>query len=428
MSTTYKTVICVDSHVEDYHNLISHALPETKIIVLNKVQNGITQITEAIANLASIKSLYLLTHGSPGCLQLGNLELNLGNISRYTQQIQAWRQAFSADGEILLYSCNVAAGKGLSFVQHLAQLTQTKIAASCRRVGNAALGGDWNLDITVGEVKSSPPFEPRVLAAYPGILVRLINENFNNAELSQQPFTDELRWIYGTRQSVDNPDDPENPFLTAREIRTPQEGGIPGVLDDFTPDPDGSGALRLTSAILRETGFVIYDFPVRSDAGLEVTFDFHTYNGTGADGFSFFLIDGEASPQTSGSFGGSLGYAQRSARDGLEGGYLGIGFDELGNFANPTEGRVGGPGRTSDAVTIRGSEAEDYRFLTTSGTLDVSLDVTEATDREEARRSVEIFLTQTGLLTISHAADAAALIDSVLNDAERLNARLNTIS
>ncbi|MEL7036254.1 MAG: DUF4347 domain-containing protein [Cyanobacteria bacterium J06592_8] len=400
MSMIYKTVICVDSHVEGYHNLINHALPETKIIVLNKVQNGITQITEAIANLASIQSLYLLTHGSPGCLQLGNLELNLGNLSRYTQQIRQWRQAFEPDGEILIYSCNVAAGNGLRFIQNLAQLTQTKIAASCRRVGNAALGGDWNLDVTIGEVKSPPPFEPKVLAAYPGVLVRLINEGFNNAELSQQPFTDELLWIYGTRQSVDNPDDPENPFLTARETRTPQEGGIPGVLEDFTPDPDGSGALQLTSAINDETGFIIYDFPVRADAGLDIEFDLHIYGGDGGDGISFFLIDGEASPQKSGSFGGSLGYAQFTRIDGLEGGYLGIGFDEFGNFANPTEGRVGGPGRTPDAVTVRGSEEEDYKFLTTSGTLDVSLDNTDTQDREEARRRVEILLTQEGLLTI----------------------------
>ncbi len=36
----------------------------------------------------------------------------------------------------------------------------------------------------------------------------------------------------------------------------------------------------------------------------------------------------------------------------------------MGNFANPTEGRVGGVGFRPQSITVRGSQASNYRYLT----------------------------------------------------------------
>ncbi len=57
------------------------------------------------------------------------------------------------------------------------------------------------------------------------------------------------------------------------------------------------------------------------------------------------LWDGQATP-IAGGWGGSLGYAQHTAFGsvGMNGGYTAFGFDTYGNFSNPIEGRVGGPG------------------------------------------------------------------------------------
>jgi hypothetical protein len=144
-------------------------------------------------------------------------------------------------------------------------------------------------------------------------------------------------------------------------------------------DPVGQGWLRLTNASGDESSFVYDNTAIPSGYGIDVTFKFATWGGTGADGFALVLFDGSVTP-AAGAYGGSLGYAQNSTNPGLAGGFLAIGFDEYGNFTNPTEGRQGGPGLLPGAISIRGpgdgtSDATgpygqpNYGFITTSGGL-----------------------------------------------------------
>lgn len=112
-----------------------------------------------------------------------------------------------------------------------------------------------------------------------------------------------------------------------------------------------------------------------------IEFDNIAYGGSGADGIALAL-SASGIPPVAGAYGGSLGYAQRTGVNGFAGGWLGVGFDEYGNFANPTEGRSGGPGQVVDSVTVRGSYTGStpgttgYGFHRNSGTLAPGVDVT----------------------------------------------------
>ncbi|HLK98245.1 MAG TPA: Ig-like domain-containing protein, partial [Hymenobacter sp.] len=152
-------------------------------------------------------------------------------------------------------------------------------------------------------------------------------------------------------------------------------------------DAVGSGYLRLTNAVNDQAGSVVDSVGFDAPNGFSISFEFFSYGGTGADGFSVFLVDEAGQPASGvriGASGGSLGYAQKTVAPiapGVSRGYLGIGIDEWGNYANPTEGRSGGPGFTPDAVSIRGSgdgsSQADYPYLTGTALnqLGFSLDV-----------------------------------------------------
>ncbi|NJO44006.1 MAG: hypothetical protein HC769_36240 [Cyanobacteria bacterium CRU_2_1] len=163
--------------------------------------------------------------------------------------------------------------------------------------------------------------------------------------------------------------------------------------------------LTLTNAEPSDAEFRSSNVSVDSSRGLSITFDFYAYGGTGGDGISFFFIDGSKSPIRAGAFGGSLGYAQ-SISDGiagLDGGYLGIGFDEFGNFSGiGSNERIDGPGGTSDAIAVRGSQATNYKYLDGTRPLPISLDNPGiGATRDNSKRTAKIDLSPTGLLTVA---------------------------
>ncbi|MDF2159259.1 PKD domain-containing protein [Algoriphagus sp. CAU 1675] len=120
-----------------------------------------------------------------------------------------------------------------------------------------------------------------------------------------------------------------------------------------------SGVLRLTSNETGQRGYVYVDIPFSSLFGIKASFEYFSYGGTGADGLTFFLFDAAVPNFAIGGFGGSLGYSKRGNEPGLAGAYLGIGFDEYGNFGNTSEGKSGGfpgvgDGLAPDAIVVRG--------------------------------------------------------------------------
>ncbi|MBM0419089.1 DUF6701 domain-containing protein [Aeromonas veronii] len=128
-----------------------------------------------------------------------------------------------------------------------------------------------------------------------------------------------------------------------------------------------SGRLRMTRNIGNQATSATYQrlFPAANNL-VEVTFRYYAWSpqtGTGGDGLAVILSDATVTPQP-GSFGGALGYAQRdNGTPGFAGGWLGVGLDEYGNFSNPNEGKVGGPGARAQAIAIRGGVGSSYRYL-----------------------------------------------------------------
>lgn len=140
-------------------------------------------------------------------------------------------------------------------------------------------------------------------------------------------------------------------------------GGTPAssiLTGDGATDPVGQGWLRLTNNTGNQTGFAYNNTSFDLSQGVLIQFDYATWGGNGADGYSVYLFDANVPTFNIGAFGGSLGYAQKlppavtTAVPGISGGYVGIGVDEFGNFSNPTEGRYLGPGQSANTVTIRG--------------------------------------------------------------------------
>ena len=161
------------------------------------------------------------------------------------------------------------------------------------------------------------------------------------------------------------------------------------------PDSPDHGVLRLTGNSLQQSGFVLYTKPLDASQGLDISFNMYQYDKTtdyGADGIGFVLINGADSPTTAGDPGGWLGYR------GLAGAYVGVGFDEYGNFSNRALWGSGPNRLVPDSIVVRGAQSARYPYIVAVRTPKMAVDRTR--DRADARRHVVIKISTSGVMTV----------------------------
>ena len=179
-----RSIAFIDSAVPEAQVLANGIHPETEVIQLNARRSGVEQIAEALQN-RSVSAIHIISHGAPGCLQLGSSKVNADSIEGDRISLQKWfstpisaknsqssnPSAEKIQPEILLYGCEVAAGEtGMAFVKRLSELTGASIAASQNLTGSAAKGGDWELEVTTGKIKTPLAFKSEILATYSHVL------------------------------------------------------------------------------------------------------------------------------------------------------------------------------------------------------------------------------------------------------------------
>lgn len=174
------------------------------------------------------------------------------------------------------------------------------------------------------------------------------------------------------------------------------------VTGSYIPNITISGRLRLTPATIQLKSMAQLErwFPGANNT-IVVTFDYFSYGGGGADGTSVVLSDASTTPAP-GGYGGSLGYAQTNNPNtyGFNGGWLGVGLDDYGNYSNTNESRTGyntgwtpptganaAAGFNPNAIAVRssGSNYSGYSLMATNTNLSPAL-WTSASTQTTAQR------------------------------------------
>jgi hypothetical protein len=152
----HQEVFFVTGDLSDLATLLAGLPANGEIHVLDATQDGLTQMVELLAGRSGLDAIHILSHGSTGALQLGTSTLNEAALTSRASDLALIGQSLSAEGDILLYGCNVAAGEtGAQFVGKLAQVTGGDVATSTDLTGAASLGGNWVLETQTGVIESS---------------------------------------------------------------------------------------------------------------------------------------------------------------------------------------------------------------------------------------------------------------------------------
>ncbi|MCP3951535.1 MAG: DUF4347 domain-containing protein, partial [Desulfobacterales bacterium] len=158
---TRRELVLVDTATDDYQALVDDLLAQADdsrhldVVLLDSERSGIDQISETLLAYQELDAVHLISHGSDGAVKIGNESLNSEVLDQNSIEISAWSEAFSKEGDFLIYGCNLAASEtGQTLVSSLAQLTGTDVAASDELTGHPSLGGDWDPEYAQGQIEA----------------------------------------------------------------------------------------------------------------------------------------------------------------------------------------------------------------------------------------------------------------------------------
>ena len=212
VNTPTQNLLVIDSHVTNWQSLANGVAPNTAVLILDSGSDGLTQISNYLATLTNagtqnfvpLQSLQIISHGSAGSLLLGSSTISTGNLSFYSKQLASIGSNLTDTGDILLYGCDVAADKpGLDFINQIAALTSTDVAASNDITGSETLGGNWQLEVAAGTIESALPLNTATLNSYTGILNISVNLGISELFMSAYDSSSKNTYSFDTGLTID---------------------------------------------------------------------------------------------------------------------------------------------------------------------------------------------------------------------------------
>lgn len=130
-----RSIVFIDSRLQNYDRIVQRISLKVRAVIVGSLSDGVLDITDILSS-SCCPEVHLMCHGSPGCLYLGNSELSLSTLDRYSLELQSWFfNVYTTCDPIFprlsLYGSNVAGGDvGEEFITKLNQITGAEITAS----------------------------------------------------------------------------------------------------------------------------------------------------------------------------------------------------------------------------------------------------------------------------------------------------------
>ncbi|WP_336367658.1 DUF4347 domain-containing protein [Marinobacter sp. C2H3] len=178
-----RELLVIDGAVPDKTALYRAVKPGIAVVELRRDAPGLAQLAEVLRAYRNLSALHIVSHADNGRLFLGNSSVDAAALRRDVSMFNALHRALAPSADVLFYGCDLAQGdKGAEFLDLFQQKARVNLAASDDFTGGARQQGDWDLEITRGDVHATLPFSARAIADYSAVLAPFTGTiEFDNA-------------------------------------------------------------------------------------------------------------------------------------------------------------------------------------------------------------------------------------------------------
>jgi VCBS repeat-containing protein len=158
-------IVLIDTRIEGYDTIVQAYQDTATIVLMNADQSGVDLVTQSLQQAGETATVRIFSHGSRGVFAMGADVVNTDSVmDELHSDITVWSSYLTENADILVYGCNVAEGAdGIELIENLAQVTGADIAASDDSTGATHLGGDWDLEVHIGDIDTESLEKDEVL-------------------------------------------------------------------------------------------------------------------------------------------------------------------------------------------------------------------------------------------------------------------------
>jgi collagen type VII alpha len=163
-------ILFIDPAVSDVRAILAGLRPGVQPVLLDAARPAAVQMVAALAGRRNLAAVHVIAHGAPGRVGFAAGEWSLETLARDAGDVAAIGRALAEDGDLRLWSCETGRGTaGQAFVEALSEAAGADVSAATSLVGAAALGGRWDLAVSVG-ARAAPPLTDAGVASYAAVL------------------------------------------------------------------------------------------------------------------------------------------------------------------------------------------------------------------------------------------------------------------
>lgn len=316
-------LVVIDGSVADKATLYRGLKPNVVAVEIDPSRPGLPQLVDALRNHRNLAAVHVISHASAGELRLGSSRVRADDVHRDLTAQAALRSSVREGGDLLFYGCDLAAdADGEALLNILQASTGLDVAASSNATGNAALGGDWNLEVVRGNIEATSAFTDKALRDFSGVLAASDGlKNFTafsdgGTELTDSDFIAtahngagaalNIGRFVGDTSLVYAPSgwsDTGNYFYVRANGTSTTRFELTALTAGEAPGYSALGVVLTNVRVvgIRTNGTTVNSSPINGTAGVDDTFSFSlgSFNGINLKGFKlYFDCDGGCTTPT----------------------------------------------------------------------------------------------------------------------------------
>ena len=164
-SDARRELIIIDAGVTNYQPLVEDLLAnsdesrEMEVFVLDRERDGISQISDVLAEYQDLDAVHIVSHGTDRAVKLGSTWVYGDKLDSHAAEISGWKDSLADGADLLFYGCDLTAGdEGRALLATFGSLTGADVAASVNDTGHSIYFGDWVLEYGSDSIETEIAF------------------------------------------------------------------------------------------------------------------------------------------------------------------------------------------------------------------------------------------------------------------------------